>query len=100
MVALILYIYIYIYIYLGFLSLIVKFHFGRRLLIFPKRYDGKHFSIYLEVVDFSTLPAGWSVYAQFRLAVINQIDPKTSIAKGILLNTQIMFISNFCIFFQ
>jgi len=38
--------------------------------------------MYLDVADSSTLPYGWSRYAQFSLAVINQIHNKYSVRKG------------------
>jgi len=42
--------------------------------------------MYLDVADSSSLPYGWSRYAQFSLAVINQIHNKYSVRKGSLLN--------------
>ncbi|TXG58062.1 hypothetical protein EZV62_015891 [Acer yangbiense] len=41
-----------------------------RILIFPKGNNVDHLSMYLDVADSSTLPYGWSRYAQFSLAVI------------------------------
>ncbi|XP_022743198.1 MATH domain and coiled-coil domain-containing protein At3g58270-like isoform X2 [Durio zibethinus] len=52
-----------------------------RLLIFPKGNRVDSLSIYVDVADSATLPYGWSRYAQFRLAVVNQIDRKSSNAK-------------------
>ncbi|XP_022743431.1 nuclear pore complex protein NUP1-like isoform X2 [Durio zibethinus] len=52
-----------------------------RLLIFPKGNRADYLSIYVDVADSATLPCGWSRYAQFRLAVVNQIDRKSSITK-------------------
>ncbi|KAK9019655.1 hypothetical protein V6N11_054168 [Hibiscus sabdariffa] len=52
-----------------------------RILIYPKGKDGDHLSIYLAVADSATLPSGWRRHAQFGLAVIDQIDRKTSITK-------------------
>ncbi|CAI0383693.1 unnamed protein product [Linum tenue] len=43
-------------------------------------------SMYLDVADSSTLPYGWSRYAQFSLAVVNQIHNKYSIRKVIWLS--------------
>lgn len=40
--------------------------------------------MYLDVADSGQLPYGWSRYAQFSLAVVNQIHNKYSIKKGIL----------------
>ncbi|KAF3956743.1 hypothetical protein CMV_018165 [Castanea mollissima] len=48
-----------------------------RILVFPKGNNVDHSSMYLDVTDSSTLPYGWSRYAQFSLAVVNQ-------AKGFL----------------
>lgn len=55
----------------------------RRVLIFPKGNNVDHFSMYLDVADSGSLPYGWSRYAQFSLAVVNQIHPKYTIRKGI-----------------
>lgn len=60
-------------------------HLSRRILIFPKGNNVDHLSMYLDVADSSTLPYGWSRYAQFSLAVVNQIHHKYSIRKGIFL---------------
>ncbi|RDX86284.1 Ubiquitin carboxyl-terminal hydrolase 13, partial [Mucuna pruriens] len=56
---------------------------SRRMLIFPKGNSADHLSMYVDVADSSTLPYGWSRYAQFSLTVINQIHSKYSIRKGI-----------------
>ena len=53
------------------------------MLIFPKGNNVDHLSMYLDVADSSTLPYGWSRYAQFSLAVVNQIQPKYTLKKGI-----------------
>lgn len=58
--------------------------FCRRVLIFPKGNNVDHLSMYLDVADSSSLPYGWSRYAQFSLAVINQIHSKYSVRKGTL----------------
>ena len=58
---------------------------SRRILIFPKGNNVDYLSMYLDVADSTTLPYGWSRYAQFSLAVANQIHNKYSIRKGILL---------------
>nr|QEP51817.1 ubiquitin carboxyl-terminal hydrolase 12-like protein [Pinus massoniana] len=52
-----------------------------RVLIFPKGNNVDHLSMYLDVADSATLPYGWSRYAQFSLAVVNQISPKYSVRK-------------------
>lgn len=54
----------------------------RRVLIFPKGNNVDHLSIYLDVADSTTLPYGWSRYAQFTLAIVNQIHSKYTIRKG------------------
>ncbi|KVI05076.1 hypothetical protein Ccrd_016566 [Cynara cardunculus var. scolymus] len=54
---------------------------ARRVLIFPKGNNVDHLSMYLDVADSSTLPYGWSRYAQFSLAVINQIHNKFTMRK-------------------
>lgn len=40
--------------------------------------------MYLDVADSATLPYGWNRYAQFSLAVVNQINPKYTVKKGIV----------------
>nr|KJB16495.1 hypothetical protein B456_002G232700 [Gossypium raimondii] len=52
-----------------------------RILIFPKGNNVDHLSMYLDVADSSALPYGWSRYAQFSLAVVNQVHHKYSIRK-------------------
>nr|XP_023907255.1 ubiquitin carboxyl-terminal hydrolase 12 isoform X1 [Quercus suber] len=52
-----------------------------RILVFPKGNNVDHLSMYLDVADSSTLPYGWSRYAQFSLAVVNQVHSKYSIRK-------------------
>ncbi|KAK0593698.1 hypothetical protein LWI29_028795 [Acer saccharum] len=52
-----------------------------RILIFPKGNNVDHLSMYLDVADAAALPNGWSRFAQFSLAVINQIHSKFSIKK-------------------
>ncbi|CAA2970001.1 ubiquitin carboxyl-terminal hydrolase 12-like [Olea europaea subsp. europaea] len=52
-----------------------------RVLIFPKGNDVEHLSMYLDVADSTTLPYGWSRYAQFSLSVINQIHSKLTVRK-------------------
>lgn len=38
--------------------------------------------MYLDVADSSTLPYGWSRYAQFSLAIVNQMHSKLTTKKG------------------
>ncbi|XAR53555.1 Ubiquitinyl hydrolase 1 [Bertholletia excelsa] len=52
-----------------------------RVLIFPKGNNVDHLSMYLDVADSATLPYGWSRYAQFSLAVINQVQNKYTVRK-------------------
>ncbi|CAI9091428.1 OLC1v1026461C1 [Oldenlandia corymbosa var. corymbosa] len=52
-----------------------------RVLIFPKGNNVDHLSMYLDVADSTTLPYGWSRYAQFSLAVANQIHGKYTVRK-------------------
>ncbi|KAK8942800.1 Ubiquitin carboxyl-terminal hydrolase 13 [Platanthera zijinensis] len=52
-----------------------------RILIFPKGNNVDHLSMYLDVADSTTLPYGWSRYAQFSLAVVNQVHSKYTLRK-------------------
>ncbi|XP_029125531.1 ubiquitin carboxyl-terminal hydrolase 13 isoform X2 [Cajanus cajan] len=52
-----------------------------RVLIFPKGNNVDYLSMYLDVADSASLPYGWSRYAQFSLAVVNQIHNKYSVRK-------------------
>ncbi|KAL0337100.1 UNVERIFIED_CONTAM: Ubiquitin carboxyl-terminal hydrolase 12 [Sesamum calycinum] len=52
-----------------------------RVLIFPKGNNVDYLSMYLDVADSSSLPYGWSRYAQFSLAVVNQMNNKYTIKK-------------------
>ncbi|XP_021296357.1 ubiquitin carboxyl-terminal hydrolase 13-like [Herrania umbratica] len=52
-----------------------------RILVFPKGNNVDHLSMYLDVADSATLPYGWSRYAQFSLAVVNQIHNKYTVRK-------------------
>uniref|UniRef100_A0A6N2N609 MATH domain-containing protein n=1 Tax=Salix viminalis TaxID=40686 RepID=A0A6N2N609_SALVM len=52
-----------------------------RVLIFPKGNNVDHLSMYLDVADSTALAYGWSRYAQFSLAMVNQIHNKYSIRK-------------------
>ncbi|KAG4975715.1 hypothetical protein JHK86_035189 [Glycine max] len=57
------------------------FYLGRRVLIFPKGNNVDYLSMYLDVADSASLPYGWSRYAQFSLAVVNQMHNKYSVRK-------------------
>nr|XP_043609008.1 ubiquitin C-terminal hydrolase 12-like isoform X2 [Erigeron canadensis] len=52
-----------------------------RVLIFPKGNNVEHLSMYLDVADSATLQYGWSRYAQFSLAVVNQMHTKFTVRK-------------------
>ncbi|KAL0390709.1 UNVERIFIED_CONTAM: Ubiquitin carboxyl-terminal hydrolase 12 [Sesamum calycinum] len=52
-----------------------------RILIFPKGNNADYLSMYLDVGDSATLPYGWSRYAHFSLAVVNQVHSKYSVRK-------------------
>ncbi|XP_057431970.1 ubiquitin C-terminal hydrolase 12-like isoform X2 [Lotus japonicus] len=52
-----------------------------RVLIFPKGNNVDYLSMYLDVADSASLPYGWSRYAQFSLAVVNQIQNKYTVRK-------------------
>lgn len=52
-----------------------------RVLLFPKGNNVDYLSIYLDVADAATLPYGWTRYAHFSLAIINQYDAKLSVRK-------------------
>ncbi|XP_039058437.1 ubiquitin carboxyl-terminal hydrolase 12-like isoform X2 [Hibiscus syriacus] len=64
-----------------YLDIFVVGGYKWRILIFPKGNNVDHLSMYLDVADSSSLPYGWSRYAQFSLAVVNQINHKYSIRK-------------------
>ncbi|OMO99324.1 TRAF-like family protein [Corchorus capsularis] len=48
-----------------------------RILIYPRGEKYRGLSIYLNVADSATLPLGWSIYAQCRFGLVNQIDHQT-----------------------
>ncbi|CAM6012936.1 unnamed protein product [Sphagnum balticum] len=52
-----------------------------RVLLFPKGNNVDHLSIYLDVADSAQLPYGWTRFAHFSLAVVNQYDPKITVKK-------------------
>ncbi|XP_010237253.1 ubiquitin carboxyl-terminal hydrolase 12 isoform X4 [Brachypodium distachyon] len=55
--------------------------FKWRVLIFPKGNNVEHLSMYLDVADSGNLPYGWSRYAQFSLAIVNQVHQKYTTRK-------------------
>ena len=63
---------------------------GRRVLIFPKGNNVDFLSMYLDVADSTSLPYGWSRYAQFSLAVVNQMHNKYSVRKGKLFSVIVL----------
>ncbi|KAI3910726.1 hypothetical protein MKW92_029235 [Papaver armeniacum] len=52
-----------------------------RVVMYPKGKNVDHLSLYLEVADSDNLPYGWSRYAKFSLAVVNQIYKKHPMTK-------------------
>lgn len=52
-----------------------------RVLIFPKGNNVDCLSMYLDVAESVSLPYGWCRYAQFSLAVVNQLNPKYTVKK-------------------
>ncbi|PIA54181.1 hypothetical protein AQUCO_00900614v1 [Aquilegia coerulea] len=52
-----------------------------RVLIFPKGNNVDHLSMYLDVADSANLPYGWSRFAQFSLAVVNQGSNRYTVRK-------------------
>ena len=69
------------------------FLLGRRVLIFPKGNNVDYLSMYLDVADSASLPYGWSRYAQFSLAVVNQIHNKYSVRKGSLFSLYLTIVA-------
>eukprot|EP00246_Nothoceros_aenigmaticus_P013115 TRINITY_DN439_c0_g3_i1.p1 TRINITY_DN439_c0_g3~~TRINITY_DN439_c0_g3_i1.p1 ORF type:complete len:1081 (+),score=256.97 TRINITY_DN439_c0_g3_i1:216-3458(+) len=52
-----------------------------RVLLFPKGNNVDHLSVYLDVADSASLPYGWSRFAHFSLAVLNQYESKLTVKK-------------------
>ena len=52
------------------------------MLIFPRGNNVNALSMYLDAADCATLPYGWNRYAQFSLAIVNQMDNKLTVKKG------------------
>ncbi|KAI3847192.1 hypothetical protein MKX03_033299 [Papaver bracteatum] len=55
-----------------------------RVLMFPKGNKVDHLSMYLDVADSDNLPNGWSRWAEFSLAIVNQIDNKDTVRYHVL----------------
>lgn len=55
----------------------------RRVLIFPKGNNVDHLAMYLDVADAASLPYGWCRFSHFGLTVVNQINNRYSVRKGI-----------------
>ncbi|ONI21172.1 hypothetical protein PRUPE_2G051200 [Prunus persica] len=54
----------------------------RRILTFPKgNQEVEHLAVYLDVAEASSLPSGWSRYANFSFTLVNQLDTKKSTRK-------------------
>ncbi|XP_050368788.1 ubiquitin C-terminal hydrolase 13-like isoform X2 [Argentina anserina] len=54
-----------------------------RILLYLKGHYVQHMSAYLEAIGSSNLATGWSRLARFKLTVVNQLDNRRSIAKGL-----------------
>ncbi|KAM3382800.1 ubiquitin C-terminal hydrolase 12-like isoform X2 [Capsicum galapagoense] len=52
-----------------------------RILMFPKGNNTNHLSIYLDAADAASLPSGWSSYAEFSLAVLDQFHGEFTVRK-------------------
>lgn len=63
----------------------------RRVLLFPRGNNVDQLSIYLDVADSNQLPSGWTRFAHFNLAVLNQYEPKMSVRKGLALLACLLF---------
>lgn len=50
--------------------------------------------MYLDVADSASLPYGWSRYAQFSLAVVNQIHNKYTVRKGCFFSLFFTFVTS------
>lgn len=64
------------------LFLLILIETSRRILIFPKGNNAEHLSMYIDVADSSSMPFGWTRFAQFSLSVVNQVHSKYTIRKG------------------
>ncbi|OMO99323.1 TRAF-like family protein [Corchorus capsularis] len=54
-----------------------------RIAMYPRSASGKDISIYLNVANSASLPLGWSRYAQFRFALVNQIEHKPKFVRDV-----------------
>ncbi|KAL2239260.1 UNVERIFIED_CONTAM: Ubiquitin carboxyl-terminal hydrolase 13 [Sesamum indicum] len=52
-----------------------------RILIFPMGNNVDFLSMYIEFIDATNLPYGWSIYAEFSFTVVNQLHRGYSIKK-------------------
>ena len=56
--------------------------FFRRLYAYPKGDNCDYLSLYLEVVDWKSLPSGWRRFVKLRLSVVKQSYDIDSVMKG------------------
>ncbi|KAK9019694.1 hypothetical protein V6N11_054204 [Hibiscus sabdariffa] len=54
-----------------------------RIHIYPKGINVDYLSIFLCVANSATLPSGWTAYAQFGFAVMDQIDRRASVTQAV-----------------
>ncbi|XP_010507520.2 PREDICTED: MATH domain and coiled-coil domain-containing protein At3g58410-like [Camelina sativa] len=52
-----------------------------RLCAFPKGRNDNYLCLYLDVVDFDSLPSGWRRYVKFRLNIVKQVVGEQSVIK-------------------
>lgn len=52
-----------------------------RLLLFPKGNNVDYISLYLDVPEHQNFPIGWTRFAHFNLAIMNQVDRNHSVKK-------------------
>ena len=75
----------------------------RKLVVYPNGNENKnvndHISLYLEMVDTSSLGFGWEVYAIFRLFVLDQNKDEFLILQGWLLYSTVFTIILFLIIY-
>ncbi|PHU07760.1 Ubiquitin carboxyl-terminal hydrolase 12 [Capsicum chinense] len=62
-----------------------------RILMFPKGNNTNHLSIYLDAADAASLPSGWSSYAEFSLAVLDQFHGEFTVRKGSVMRVLLSF---------
>lgn len=57
----------------------------RQVILYPKGNDSDDcLSLYLYAGDLSIFPNDWSIFANFNLALINQVNSQKTITKGIV----------------